>query len=82
MENGSDRHERIIEEDLVDLGMPIRRIRAWSMFVTSLEEKPEIIQTTSWYWLDDGVSFSINAKSRNEELYRNFIRKVISFRRK
>ena len=80
--NGSNQDDLIIDRDVIDLGLPVHKVQAWKMHVTSLEERPEVIQTSTWFWLDDGVSFSIDGCSENKELHRNFIREIISIRRK
>ena len=72
----------LIDEETVNLGLPVQRKREWAMRIHALDEEPEIIRVTSWSWTDGSVYYSVSGDSSDEELYRDFIRQIIISRRK
>ncbi len=53
MHHWQSKFQWVIKKNMVQIGdIPVKEILAWSKSGSSLKEKPEVIQTSSWYWKD------------------------------
>ena len=73
----SDEAEFIIDEETVDLGLPVQRTREWAMLTRAMDEEPEVISLTSWNWRSGKIDYSISGDTAEEALYRDFIAQII-----
>lgn len=80
---GPDEHspqtEWTIDEQTIDLGIPVRVSHWWGTQSTDLNEKPTVIAFTTWSWSDETVRYEASGDSANDErsiiLLRQFIAK-------
>ncbi len=71
-----------IDEERINMGLPVNCSRQWSMLTKGLESMPEVVKTTTWTWSDDSVIYSVTADSSRENICRLFIGEIIAVRQK
>ncbi len=69
--------ERVIDDRIIDLGRPVRRVRQWGLVSQGMGEKPEVGSYTSWTWSQGDVRYFIGCESDEEELYRSIISRIL-----
>lgn len=71
--------EFIISSETVTInGVSVRRLREWGTRISSLEERPEVIQRTRWTWRLNEVYYDLTSLSRRETWCEEIIRELIS----
>lgn len=69
----------LIDTSTIDLGVPVRRIRAWLLTVT--DNNAQAVRTSFWSWTSDGVRLTLNVPSSEDENAAELIRALIKARR-
>ena len=68
---------RVMDERIIDLGLPVCRVRQWGLVSQGMGEKPDVSSFTSWTWSKGNIRYYMGCESADEELYRALIRGIL-----
>jgi hypothetical protein len=72
-----------IKKDIVDLGIPVQRIRYWAMVSEgNIDAKPEVVSTTTWIWTSGPTEYRMTTESSKVAEYQSIIKALITETRK
>lgn len=56
----------LIQEETMELGLPVHVIRRWGLQNSDISAKPTVIKFTTWTWTDGTVRYEANSDSEND----------------
>ena len=71
-----------IDEETVDLGVPVHVVRQWGTQSTDIAEKPTVVKYSTWTWTDGTVGYQAGEESANDERTAALLRQFIAARKK
>lgn len=80
---GSGEPEKVdwlIDEETVDLGIPVHVVRQWGTQSTDIADKPTAVKLSTWTWTDGAVRYQASEETVNDERTANLLRQFIAAR--
>jgi hypothetical protein len=79
---GPTEAEWLINEETVDLGLPVRVVRQWGTSVSDLDSEPTVVSLTTWTWTEGSILCQANSDSANDTRTAALLRRFIAARMK
>jgi hypothetical protein len=71
-----------IDEQSLDLGLPVRMVRQWGLQTSDMDAKPTVARLTTCAWTDGSLRFQASGDSENDGRTLALLRQFIAARRK
>jgi hypothetical protein len=74
--------EWLINEEAVDLGLPVHVIRQWGTQTSDIDSKPTVISLTTWTWTEGSILYQADGETANDARTAALLRQFIAARLK
>ena len=73
--------EWLINEETMDLGLPVRVVRRWGLQSSDVDAKPGVIKFTTWAWTEGSILCKADSVTENDSRSAALLRQFIAARR-